>query len=103
MTVADLTQSQRQFLRRSAHDLRPTVQVGKNGVSPALIASAAAELEAHELIKVKFMEFREERRELSEQLAADLGAELVAVIGNVAVLYREQRDPQKRQIRLPVS
>ena len=99
--MQDLTTTQRQFLRRFAHDIKPTVQVGKNGVTPQLIAGVGIELDAHELIKVKFMEFREEKQELSEELAKQLAADLVAVIGNTAILYRQQRDPEKRRISLP--
>ncbi|MDZ4716963.1 MAG: ribosome assembly RNA-binding protein YhbY [Roseiflexaceae bacterium] len=101
MALQDLSTTQRQFLRRSAHALKPTIQIGKNGITPQLIAGVGLELDAHELIKVKFMEFREEKRELAEDLATQLAADLVALIGNTAILYRQQRDPEKRKISLP--
>jgi RNA-binding protein len=101
MPTPYLTTTQRQFLRRSAHDLKPNIQVGKNGVTPQLVAGVGVELDTHELIKVKFMEFREEKRELAEDLAAQLAAALVAMIGNTAILYRQQPDPEKRKILLP--
>jgi RNA-binding protein len=98
-----LTKTQRQYLRRSAHELKPTVQVGKHGMTPSVITSVSDELNAHELIKVKFMDFREEKRELSEQLAFQLNAVLVALIGNIAILYRQQNDPERRTIILPLG
>lgn len=101
MALQDLTTTQRQFLRRIAHDIKPTIQIGKNGVTPQLVAGIGLELDAHELIKIKFMEFREEKRELAEELASQLAADLVALIGNTAILYRQQRDPEKRRISLP--
>jgi RNA-binding protein len=95
-----LTTAQRQELRSLAHHLKPTTQIGKLGLSEQVIASADHELDAHELIKVKFMDFKEERRELSAELAAATGSELIGVIGNIAILYRRHPDPEKRKIRL---
>jgi RNA-binding protein len=100
--VIHLTQTQRQYLRKIAHDLRPNAQVGKNGLTESVIASIGQALDAHELIKVKFMDFRDEKNELSELLAEQLGAHLVAMIGNIAILYRQQRDPEKRRVILPL-
>ncbi len=101
--MTDLTTTQRQFLRRSAHDLRPTIQIGRNGLTAALMAAVGLELDAHELIKVKFMEYREEKREIAERIAAEHGAALVAIIGNVAIFYRQQRNAELRRITLPAG
>jgi RNA-binding protein len=96
-----LTNTQRQYLRRLAHDRKVTVQLGKQGLTPAVLDSVEIELNTRELIKLKFMDFRDEKRELAEEVAGDTNAELVAMIGNIAILYREQRDPEKRTIALP--
>jgi RNA-binding protein YhbY len=37
---------------------------------------------------VKFDSFKEEKKELTPQLAQQTGSDLVTLIGNVAVLYR---------------
>jgi RNA-binding protein YhbY len=39
--MKDLTNTQKQFLRRSAHDLKPVVQVGKNGLAEQLYIAGA--------------------------------------------------------------
>src|SRR5262245_59100046 len=96
-----LTQTQRQYLRRIAHDLKPTVQVGKNGVTAQLLASVEQELDARELVKVKFLDYRDQKRELAEQIADQAGAALGALIGNIAVIFRQQRDPEKRKVHVP--
>ena len=96
-----LSQRQRQFLRKLAHDLKPIVHIGKNGLSDTLFGSAAIALDAHELIKVKFLDFKDEKREVAEQLASQLRAEVVGLIGNTAILYRYQPDDDKRKINLP--
>ena len=96
-----LSNTQRQFLRRMAHDLRPSAQLGKNGLSPAFIASVEQELHARELIKVKLMDFRDQKQEIIDELCKAVDATSVASIGNIAILYREHRDPERREIVLP--
>jgi RNA-binding protein len=101
--MKQLTNAQKQHLRRAAHELRPVVQIGKNGLTEQLWAATEHELAAHELIKVKFMDFRDEKKELSEEIAERTGSLLVGLIGNIAIVYRQQADPAKRKIRLPGS
>jgi RNA-binding protein len=98
-----LTSGQRAYLRREAHDLKPTVQVGKGGVSEAVIGAVAQSLALHELIKVKFLDAGDEKRALAEQVAADTDSALVAVIGSIAILYRPQDDPTRRKVMLPAA
>jgi RNA-binding protein len=77
------------------------VQIGKQGLTSAVQASVDEALNARELIKVKFMDFRDQKQELAEELAGTSGSALVGIIGNIAILYRQQKDPQKRKITLP--
>ena len=99
--MRQLNNTQKQHLRRLAHDLKPVVQIGKNGLTEQVHATVDQELSAHELIKVKFMDFRDAKRELTDDLVAASSSALIGLIGNVAILYREQTDPEKRRIRLP--
>jgi RNA-binding protein len=100
--MKQLSNTQKQYLRRMAHDLRPAVQIGKNGLTDQIHTTIDHELNAHELIKIKFMGFKEEKRQLTEELAEASNGTLIGMIGNVAILYREQSDPEKRQIKLPI-
>ena len=58
-------------------------------------------LASHELIKVKFLDFQDQKVELTDDLVRSTGSILVALVGNTATLYREQPDPEKRKIFLP--
>lgn len=98
--MKELTGTQRRQLKGIAHQLKPLVQVGKSGVTESLIGAVDRALADHELIKVRFREYKESRRELSESLAERTGSELVDVIGNVVILYRRSPDPSKRKITL---
>ncbi len=96
-----LSGAQRKYLRGLAHGLKPVVQVGKSGITESLLASLEEALTSHELIKLKFVDHKEQRRELSAEIAERTDSEQVAMIGHVAVLYRPSREPEGRRIRLP--
>ena len=93
--------TQRKYLRGLAHSLKPVVQVGHEGLSEALLAAVVQALNDHELIKVRFGDHKTERRELSRQMADSVGADLVGLIGHVAILYRPAENPEDRKIVLP--
>jgi RNA-binding protein len=97
----ELTSTQRKFLRGVAHHLDPVVLIGKHGLTEALVKSAAEALEAHELIKVKFNDFKTQKDALLAELCEKTGCAIAGRVGNVGILYREQPDPEKRLIQLP--
>jgi RNA-binding protein len=99
--MQQLTNTQRDYLRRQAHHLKPVVQIGKQGLTAQVQSTVDQALDAHELIKVKFMDFRDQKQELAQEIAAASGGTLIGIIGNIAILYREQPDPQKRKIAIP--
>lgn len=94
---------QKKYLKGLAHGLKPTVFVGQKGVVASVVKALDEALERHELIKVKFIEFKEknEKGAIVEVLAKESHAELVGLIGHVAILYRQQKDPEKRKIEVP--
>lgn len=98
----ELSQKQRQFLRKSAHDLKPVAQIGKNGVTDQTIESIDQVLTTQELIKVKFNDYQDEKQELSEEIAERTRSALVYVIGNTAIFYRQSPNPDLRKVVLPL-
>jgi RNA-binding protein len=50
---------------------------------------------------VKFVDHKQERQELSREIANRTESELAGLVGNVAILYRQHSDAEKRKIRLP--
>jgi RNA-binding protein len=96
-----LKSSDRRHLRGLAHHLKPVVQVGKQGLIENLIATVSQALDAHELIKVKFVDLKQQREELSREIATRTRSELAGLVGNIAILYRQHSDAAKRKIRLP--
>lgn len=96
-----LSSSQREALKRLAHHLKPTVYVGKQGVTPTVLRATEEVLLAQELIKVKFNDRKDEKRELTDTLAGETQAQVVGILGNIATLYRQHPEEEKRRVDLP--
>lgn len=84
----NLNNAQIRTLKAQAQRLKTTLKVGKEGLSPRFLSALDDALKHRELVKVKFDEFKERKKELSPQLAEKTGSHLVTRVGNVVVLYR---------------
>jgi len=85
-----MTSKERAALRAQANSLEALFQVGKGGISDALIKQTDDALTARELIKLKVLRETcpDTPREVAECLALKTNAEVVGVIGGVMILYR---------------
>ena len=99
--MGELNGAQRKHLRGVAHGYKPLVQIGKEGLTDNVIGSIDNAIAAHELIKVKMTADRNEREQLIPVIEERLACECVGAIGRIAILYRENSDPEKRRITLP--
>ena len=93
----ELTSKQRKILEKAAHDLQPVVIVGGAGVTEGVISMVANSLKAHELLKIKFNEYKDEKVELTQDICSQCNATLVRIIGNVAILYKEAEKKEDRK------
>jgi RNA-binding protein len=99
--MEQLKGSQRKYLRGEAHHLKPLVMIGTKGVTEQLLGSVDLALKDHELIKVKFGEFKEAKKEIAAQIANATKSEVVGLIGNIAIFYRQHPQSEKRKIKIP--
>jgi RNA-binding protein len=83
-----LTNAQLRTLKAQAQRMKATLKVGKEGISPQFLTALNEVLKHQELVKVRFDHFKEQKQELTPQLAEKSGSHLVTRIGNVVVLYR---------------
>ena len=92
-----MTGKERAKFRAAANGLEPVFQIGKGGVSDALIAQVEAALDARELIKIKALleTVPEKPKDMAQEIAARTHADVIQVIGGVIILYRE--NPELRQ------
>lgn len=98
--MIELTSKQRKNLEKIAHDLQPVVIVGGAGVTDGVISMVDNSLAAHELIKVKFNEYKDEIRELTTELCEKTDATLVRIIGFTVILFREAEEEEDRKIKI---
>ena len=91
-----ITSKQRAQLRGLAMQQDTIIQVGKGGVTEAVIDSVSAALKARELVKGRVLENSMlTAREACDALAEACGAEQVQVIGTKFVLYkRNEKEPK---------
>ena len=93
-----LTNQQIRKLKALAQRMNATVKLGKQGMSEAFLGGLNAELDRHELVKVRFDEFKDQKKELAPRIAERTGSRLIMRVGNVAVYFRRHPDAEKRKI-----
>lgn len=89
-----LNSHQRQFLKAQAHSLKPVVLLGNDGLSENVIKEIESSIEHHELIKIR-TNAGLGRKDQALEAANAVNAELVSVVGRVAVLFRQRKDDSR--------
>lgn len=97
--MAKITNSQIKFLRGLAHEIKPVVMVGGNGLTEAVLTEVENALTHHELIKIKVRaEDREEKAEIIHDICHKTNSTKVHVIGHNLTIYRLSK---AKKIQLP--
>lgn len=93
-----MTGKERAAFRAKANSLEPLFQVGKGGMSDALVKQTDDALRARELIKLKVLldSSPVTPREVADELAEKTKSDVIQVIGGVIVLYRENPEIAKK-------
>jgi len=101
--LKELKGSQKKYLRGLAHNLNPSAFVGQKGITETLIGEIDQALEARELIKIKFNDFKEKEQKntLINEIVKTTQSHIAGMIGHVAILYRQNVDVEKQHIKLP--
>ena len=99
--MKSLTARQRSYLRSQAHHLEPVVLIGKNGISDGTIEAVNKALNARELIKINFREFKDNKQSISNEVAVSVNCHIVGMVGHTVILFRQNPDPEKQKFRLP--
>ncbi len=76
-------------LKVRAQALKPSVRLGKAGLTPEFLAAFDDALTRTKLLKLRFEGFKEERKTLARELAEKSASLLVQQVGYTAVYYRE--------------
>lgn len=97
-----MTGKQRAYVRSFANRLKPTHQIGKNGLTDSCIATIDEQLEANELVKINILNNCEyDKKTIAGELQKILKCEIIQVIGSKIVLYRQSSKEENRKITIP--
>jgi RNA-binding protein len=92
-----LTQEQKKQYKSIGHHLKPVLMVADNGLTEGVLAEFERALSDHELIKIKLNILdREQRLQAIAQLCKAGRADLVQVIGKMALVYRKNPQVNKQ-------
>ena len=91
-----LTSKKKRGLRAEGNRLKPEVWIGKEGLTNGIVQTTANSLNTKELVKIKLLETCPvDKNEAAEKLAQQTGAEVVQVLGNTILLFRELPEENK--------
>ncbi|MBN2652400.1 MAG: YhbY family RNA-binding protein [Spirochaetales bacterium] len=96
-----MNKKQISYLKKYAQNLDPIVYIGKAGLSEHVISAVDAALNDHELVKIRFVDYKDAKSELSSQICDRVDSTLINLIGNTAVIFRQNQQQEKRKIRVP--
>ncbi|ASY41142.1 ribosome assembly RNA-binding protein YhbY [Taylorella equigenitalis] len=106
-----LSSKERSLLRSNAHNLKPVVMIGDNGLTETVIKEIDQNLNSHGLIKIKISgDDKEYRLNIATEINQKLGSELVSHLGKIITLYRPNEEyksllkksrPRQASERLP--
>ena len=98
--MEELSGKHRRYLRGQGNSIKPTVYLGKDGISDALLNSLGDAFNNRELVKVRIEKSCElERKEAGDQLAQAAAAHMVQVLGKTLLLYRPDLDKPEIKLR----
>jgi len=93
-----MNSSQRKKLESLAHSLKPVANIGKEGLTDGVISFISENIEKNELIKIKFLQSKKEKESISNQIVSSVKCELVSIVGNILIIYKQSKNPKNRQI-----
>lgn len=75
-------------LKSRSQLLKPSVFLGKAGLSESFYSELNNALDRNGLVKIRFEAFKEERKSLSAQILTTSGARKILFVGHTLALYR---------------
>jgi RNA-binding protein len=93
--MTTLSNNQKKFLRKLAHELNPVIMLGQKGLSQNVVDEMLLTLKKHELLKIKVRVEKEDKQATIDKIIKVSKSELIQVVGNVIVIYRAfDEEPQ---------
>ncbi|MFO7820320.1 MAG: ribosome assembly RNA-binding protein YhbY [Halanaerobacter sp.] len=91
---------QRAYLRGEANSMNVMLQIGKDGITEAVIEQVEETIDSKELIKIRVLDNSlYNTKDAAYEIAEAVDAEVIQVIGSVIVLFKQAED--ESQYNLP--
>ena len=95
--MSKITTKMKRHVRHKLKDEKPTVWIGKEGLTPQISNEIDTQLEKHKMLKVKILRSALQTKTakiIASEAAEQADAALVEVRGHVFILYRRHRKQQ---------
>jgi len=89
-----MSESNLRELKVRAQALKPSIRLGKAGLTPEFLAAFDDALTRAKLLKIRFEGFKEERKAVAKELAEKTSSLLVQQVGHTAVYYRTPKSEE---------
>lgn len=99
MASNELTSAQRRYLKQQAHHLKPLLQMGKDGATPAFGKALDEQLAAHELVKFKILNNCLASSDEIKSIITSLDAALIQKVGHIYTVFKQR--PEDSWFTLP--
>ena len=84
-----MSQSKKEMMNRALSAM--TINIGKNGVNENVIEEIKRQLEANEIVKLKFAKnIARDKDDYIDEIVTKTRAKLIDVRGHVAVIYKKK-------------
>lgn len=92
--MSKLTVGKKRYIKRRLSREKPTVWIGKIGVSQELLKEIKKQLEKREMVKIKILKTaleKDEAKGIASNISEQIEASLVEVRGHTFMLYRHHK------------
>ncbi|GAB4175373.1 MAG: hypothetical protein Fur0032_15160 [Terrimicrobiaceae bacterium] len=76
-------------LKSRAQLLQPALRLGRSGLTAEFLAALEEALQHSGLVKIRFEDFKDQRKPLSAEIASRTSSLLIQQVGHTAVFYRD--------------
>jgi len=92
--LSQITPGKKRYVKRRLSFEKPTIWIGKSGVSAEILKEIEKQLDKNEMVKIKILRSaigKEETKQIASHVANQIGASLVGVKGHIFMLYRRRK------------
>lgn len=90
----EITAGKKRFVKRQLAEAKPTVWIGKDGVSEEILTEISKQLDKNKMIKVKILKTalqNGQAKQIASEISSQTGSVLVEIRGHTFMLYKRRQ------------